>query len=166
MVSNKYLLHLAHNKMDYDSYQEEILQAGALTATHHKRQCRGWFQMSQATLAPLLAERNQVLHAIKCTHHLSSDAQATMQANLKRLNCHIAHAVSHAKATWYAEICSKIHNKRMDPCLAWAHTRLLTKGESAHHKKITMMAMRLPDGSRASNGLENMSVFSPHFNRV
>jgi hypothetical protein len=122
--------------------------------------------MSRATLAPLLAERNQVLHTIKRTHHLSSDAQATMQADLKCLNCHIAHVVSHAKATWYAEICSKIHNMRMDPCLAWEHIRLLTKGKSAHHEKKTTMEMRLPDGSRASNNLDNMSVFSPHFNRV
>ncbi len=120
--------------------------------------------MSQATLAPLLAERNQVLHTNKHTHHLSSDARATMQADLKRLNRHIVHAVSHAKATWYAEICSKIHNMRMDPHLAWAHICLLTKGESSHHEKKTTMAMRLPDGLRASNALENMSVFSPHFN--
>jgi hypothetical protein len=89
-----------------------------------------------------------------------------MQADLKCLNRHIPDTVSHTKATWYAEICSKIHNMRMDPCLAWEHIRLLTKGESAHHEKKTMMAMRLPDGLRASNALENMSVFSPHFNQV
>jgi hypothetical protein len=166
MVYNEYLLQLTHNKMDYDSYQKVILQAGALTATHHKCQYSRWFQMSRATLAPLLAERNQVLHTIECTHHLSSDAQATMQADLKCLNRHIAHALSHAKVAWYAEICSKIHNMRMDPCLAWEHICLLTKGESAHHEKKTMMAMRLPDGSCASNASENMSVFSPHFHRV
>ena len=28
------------------------------------------------------------------------------------------------------------------------------------------MAMRLPNGSRASNASENMSVFAPHFDRV
>jgi hypothetical protein len=87
-----------------------------------------------------------------------------MQADLKRLNRHIAHAVSHAKATWYAEICSKIHNMRMDSCLAWEHICLCTKGKSAHHEKKTTMAMRLPDRLHASDALENMSVFSPHFN--
>ncbi len=97
MVYNEHLLHLTHNEMDYDSYQEAIMQAGAPTATHHKCQCSGWFQMSRATLALLLAEHNQVLHAIKRNHHLSSDAQATMQAGLKRLNRHIAHTVSHTK---------------------------------------------------------------------
>jgi hypothetical protein len=121
MVYNKHLLSLTKPDVDYDSYQEIILQAGALTATHHKRQCEGWFQMSRATLAPLLKERNQALHATKCANHLSAEIQATMRADLKHLNQHIAHAVSHAKATWYANICSMIHNMSMEPHLAWAH---------------------------------------------
>ncbi len=54
----------------------------------------------------------------------------------------------------------------MDPRLAWEHIRLLIKGEAAHHEKKTAMAMRLPDGSRATNASENMSVFAPHFHRV
>jgi hypothetical protein len=133
--------------MDYNSYQEVILQAGALTATHHKCQCKGWFQMSHTTLAPLLKERNQVLHATKHAHHLPAEIQATMQADLKRLNHHIAHAVLHAKAVWYADVCSEIHDMRMEPHLAWEHIRLLAKGKSAHHKQKTTMAMRLPDGT-------------------
>jgi hypothetical protein len=47
----------------------------------------------------------------------------------------------------------------------WEHIPLLTKGEPAHHEKKITMAMHLPDGSHASNALENMSVFSPHFNQ-
>jgi hypothetical protein len=166
MVYNKHVLSLTTPDMDYDSYQELILQAGALNVTHHKRQCEGCFQMSRATLAPLLKECNQVLHATKCAHHLPPDIQATMQADLKRLNCHIAHAVSHAKATRYADVCSKIHDMHMEPCLTWAHIQLFVKGESANHHKKTMMAMRLPDGLRAANASENMSVFSSHFNQV
>ena len=98
MVYNEHLLQITHNDMDYDSYQEAILQAGALTATHHKKQCTGWFQMSRATLVPLLTERNQILHALKRNHHLSPSIHITMQSDLKRLNRHIAYAVSHAKA--------------------------------------------------------------------
>jgi hypothetical protein len=166
MVYNKHLLSLTTPDMDYDSYQELILQAGALTATHHKRQCEGWFQMSRATLASLLKECNQVLHITKHAHHLTPDIQATMQADLKRLNRHIANAVSHAKVTWYAYVCSKIHDMRMEPRLAWAHIRLLAKGESSHHQKKTMMAMGLPDGLRTANASKNMSVIYPHFNQV
>jgi hypothetical protein len=54
----------------------------------------------------------------------------------------------------------------MEPRHAWAHIRLLKKGKSAHHQKKTTLAMHLPDGSRATNAAENMSVFSPHYNRV
>jgi hypothetical protein len=120
--------------------------------------------MSCTTLAPLLRECNQVLHTTKRAHHLPPDIQATMRADLKHLNHHIAHAVSYAKATWYADICSKIHDMHMEPRLAWAHIQLLEKGKSAHHQKKITMAMCLPDGSRATNATENMSVFSPYFN--
>ena len=114
--------------------------------------------MTHTTLAPLITECNQLLHAIKHTHHFSPDIRTTMQSNLKWLNHHIAHALSHANATWYADVCSKIHNMRMDPRLAWEHICLFTKGKAAHHGKKTTMAMHLPDGSRASNASENMSV--------
>ena len=110
MVYNEHLLQITNNDMDYDSYQEAILQAGALTATNHKKQCTGWYQMSRSTLAPLITERNQILHALKRSHHLSPTIHTTMHSDLKRLNRHIAHAVSHAKATWYADVCPKIHN--------------------------------------------------------
>jgi hypothetical protein len=83
MEYNEHLLQLTTNDMDYDKYQEAILQAGALTATNHKRKCNGWFQMSRITLAPLITERNQVLHAIKRIHHLSPAIHKTMQADLK-----------------------------------------------------------------------------------
>jgi hypothetical protein len=55
---------------------------------------------------------------------------------------------------------------RFNPRAAWEHVRLLAKGETAHHKKTVNMAMRLLDGTRATNASENMSVFGPHFNRV
>jgi hypothetical protein len=163
MEYNKHRLSLTTPGINYDDYQEIILKAGMLTATYHKQQCNGWFQMSHATLAPLLKERNEVLHATNQCHHLPAVIQETMRADLKQLNRHVAHAVSHAKATWYADICWKIHDMRMEPCLAWEHIHLLTKGKSAHHQHRPTMAMRLPDGMRATNASENMSVLAPHF---
>ena len=46
-----------------------------------------------------------------------------------------------------------------DPRLAWEHIRLLTKGKTAHHNKLTNMAMRLPNGNK-------VEVFRPHFHNV
>ncbi len=89
-----------------------------------------------------------------------------MQSDLKRLNHHISHAVSHAKATWYADICQKIHDMKFNPQLAWEHIWLLTKGESAHNNKVTNISMQLPDGTKATNASENMEVFGPHDHTV
>jgi hypothetical protein len=111
--------------MDYDEYNAAILKAGELTMTINKQKCEGWFQLSRATLAPLLTNRNQLLHAVKQSSHLPQSVQSTMQADLRRLNRHIAISVSHAKAKWYAQICSKIHNMRFNPRVAWEHIRLL-----------------------------------------
>ena len=112
--------------MDYDEYNEIILKAGELTATTHKQTCDRWFQMSRSTLAPLLSERNKILHCVKQSAHLPPQIQATMKADLVRLNRHIAIAVSHAKAKYYADICAKIHDMHMNPRLAWEHICLLT----------------------------------------
>ncbi len=90
--------------------------------------------MSHTTLAPLLEEHNQVLHVTKHAHHLPTEIQATMRADLKCLNRHIAHAVLHAKAVWYADVCSKIYDICMEPHHAWEHIWLLAKGKPAHHQ--------------------------------
>jgi hypothetical protein len=44
--------------------------------------------------------------------------------------------------------------------------RLLTGGETAHHKTNVNMAMKLESGDLASNAKENMSIFSMHFHNV
>ncbi len=107
MAYNEHLTLLTTPNMEYDDYQEIIFQAGVLTATHHKCQCEGWFQMSRITLAPLIKECNVILHAINCK--LPIVTQDIMQVKLTCLNHHVAHAVTH-KAKWYADICSKIHD--------------------------------------------------------
>ena len=122
----EHLLMLMTGPTQWDDHQELILQVGSLTATTHKRQCEGWFQMSHSTRAPLYTECNTLKHEVKNASHLPPAIQATMQSNLKHLTHHISHSVSHAKATWYADICQKIHDMRFDPRLAWEHIRLLT----------------------------------------
>jgi hypothetical protein len=71
-----------------------------------------------------------------------------------------------AKSRWYSNICSHIHDMRMNPRLAWENIRILTRGETAHHKTTINMAMRLPNGSLALSGAKNMSIFGPHFEQV
>ncbi len=54
----------------------------------------------------------------------------------------------------------------MNPRLAWENISILTGGETAHHKTILNMSMRLESGELASNAKENMSVFGTHFTKV
>ena len=46
--------------------------------------------------------------------------------------------------------------------VAWEHIHLLTSGNTAHHEKSVIMAMKMPDGKVAINRKENMSIFTPH----
>jgi hypothetical protein len=82
MVYREHLQSLVTPRMDYNEYNPEILRAGDLTMTINKRKCDGWFQLSQATLAPFLSSRNQLLHAIRRASHLPQSVQSTMQADL------------------------------------------------------------------------------------
>jgi hypothetical protein len=166
MVHNKPLQSMITPAMDYDEYNDAVLKAGELTMTNNKRKCEGWFQLSQATLALLLSNRNQLLHAVKCASHLPQSIQSTMQANLQCLNRHITISVFNVKAKWYAKLCLKIHNMQFNPHVAWEHIRLLAKGKTAHHQKNLNMAMQLPDGTKATSSSKNMSVFGPHFTKV
>ena len=54
----------------------------------------------------------------------------------------------------------------MDLRLAWENIRILTGGETAHHKTNHNMSMRLKNGKLASIAKENMSVFGMHFDKV
>ena len=71
-----------------------------------------------------------------------------------------------AKSHWYSNICSHIHDMQVNPRLAWEYIRIFTGGKTAHHKKSINMAVRLPDGTLASNSSKNVAVFGPHFECV
>jgi hypothetical protein len=91
---NKHLLMLmTTGPTQWDDHQELILQAGALTATTHKRQCEGWFQMNRSTLAPLYTERNTLKHAIKHASHLPPAIQTTMQFDLTPYPPHLPRSI-------------------------------------------------------------------------
>ena len=86
------------------------------------------------------------------------------ELNLK--NKHAKEAISLAKARWYNELSTKIHDMNMNPKVAWEYIRILTGGETAHHKKTQNMAMRMENGKLAKDHKDNMKVMYPHFQRV
>ena len=128
--------------------------------------CEDWFQFSLDNLTPTIAERNEILHALRSAQHLPPSIITTLCDSLQRLSKHVKDKVLIVKAKWAAHLCSKIHDMAMNPCVAWEHIHLLTGGTKVHYKKKVTMAMKLEDGKLASNGKENMFVFGPHFDRI
>ena len=55
---------------------------------------------------------------------------------------------------------------RFNPKEAWKSVKIISGGETSHHKNPTVMSMRLPDGSNATTDAWNTSVLGSHFDKV
>ena len=131
-----------------------------------KERCQGWYEFSKNELMPVIEEKNRLVHTLRHADGIPDAAIISLRCHLKRITKHVKDMVLLAKSRWYSNICGRIHDMRMNPRLSWENIRTLTGGESAHHKRVINMAMKLPDGSLATNSKENMSVFAPHFSNV
>ncbi len=163
---NKYLLELTACDMTYDTFCEAVIRAGHKTAVSINCKCKGWFKASNTILIPAIKEKNQLHHRLQDKTQLNPTELTQLQQQLKSVNKQIRDLVELAKARWYSGICNNIHNMRIDPHRAWENIRLLTDGETAHHKTNINMVMKLKNRDLASNAKENMSVFSMHFHKV
>jgi hypothetical protein len=123
-------------------------------------------QQAKAFFSPAIQEKNQLHHRLHDRRELSPDEITNIKAQLIAINKRNHDLVELAKARWYKEICEKIHKMSINPRLAWENIRILTGGETAHHKTNLNMSMRLASGELASNAKENMSVFGLHFTKV
>jgi hypothetical protein len=117
-------------------------------------------------LMPVIEEKNRQVHTLRHNDGLPESVRVSLRCHLARVSKHIKDLVLLAKSKWYSNICSHIHDMRMNPRIAWENIRTLMGGESAHHKRVVNMAMKLPDGTLATNNKQNMSVFAPHFTNV
>jgi hypothetical protein len=152
--------------MPCEDFNEAIKKAGEETALLVGSRCDSWFQFNIADLAPPIEERNQFLHALRSSADLPPSILDSMRTQLQCLNKNVKDKVLIAKARWAAHVCSKIHNMRTNPRIAWEYIRLLTGGSTAHHTNKVKMVMNMANGRPATNGKENMEVFGPHFKRV
>jgi hypothetical protein len=152
--------------MPYEDFNDIIKKAGEETALLVGSLCDDWFQFNIADLTPPIEEHNQLLHELRSATDLPPSILDSMRTQLQCLNKNVKDKVLIAKARWAAHVCSKIHDMRTNPRVAWEYIRLLTGGSIAHHKKKVTMAMKMANGKPATNGKENMAVFGPHFERV
>ena len=123
------------------------------------------FQFNREELASVLELRNETLHKKRQLHE-NDPEYATIETELKQLNKCVKEKVSMAKARWYAHLCEHIHDMSMNPRKAWEYIRILTKGETAHHRMAKDMALRRANGKIATNDNKNMERAYPHFQEV
>jgi hypothetical protein len=120
------------------------------------QKCEGWYTASQSILAPAIQEKNQLRQSLHDRSGLSPYGITHIKAQLTVINKRNHDLVELAKACWYKGICEKIHEMSMNPRLAWENIRIVTRGETAHHKTNLNMSMHLASGELASNAKENM----------
>jgi hypothetical protein len=151
--------------MDYEEFNNAIRQSGMNTAISLKERCKGWYEFSQTELMPIIEVKNQLVHTLRQKVD-PMEIDDLLQCSLKRVTKQVKDMVLLAKLRWYSNICLHIHDMHVNPWLAWEYIRILTGGKMAHHKKLINMAMRLHNGTLASNSSENMVVFGLHFERM
>jgi hypothetical protein len=144
---NKYLLELTSKDMTYDNFCEAVMRAGRETAMSIENKCEGWYTASEAILTPAIEEKNILLHKLQDKHLITPEETEIIKTKLKEINKRNRDLVELAKARWYSGICGKIHDMRMNPRLAWENIRILTGGETAHHKTTINMAMKMKNGT-------------------
>jgi hypothetical protein len=105
------------------------------------------------------------VHTLRQKVH-SAEVTDLLQGSLKHVMKQVKDKVLLAKSRWYSNICLHIHDMQENPRLAWGYIHIFTGGKTAHHKKFFNMAMRLPNGTLASNSSKSMAVFGPLFERV
>ncbi len=163
---NKYLLELTSWDMSYNNFCKAVVRAGKETAVAIDRKCEGWYTASKCILAPAIQEKNQLHQCLHDRSGLSPDKVTGIQDQLTVINKRNYDLVELAKACWYKGICEKIYKMSMDPRLAWENIRILTGGNTAHHKANLNMSMCLANGELALNANKNITVFGVHFNKV
>jgi hypothetical protein len=112
--------------MPIEIFSDVIKKAGEDTALLVGSPCDNWFHFNADKLAPSIKERDQVLHALRSFPDLPPSIVDSLHVQLRCLNKNVKDKVLIAKAHWAAHLCSKIHNMRSNPRVAWEYIRLLT----------------------------------------
>ena len=83
--------------MPYEDFNAGILKAGELTATVIRKRVEGWFQFSSDELAPMLKERDQLLHRVRQESNEEAIEQLKLELAQKKRCIHDAISIAKAK---------------------------------------------------------------------
>ena len=79
-----------------------------------------WFQFSRKTLAPILEQRNELLHSLnRRSKDMPQHIADHTKSELKQLQKYINDMVALANSRLYSGLSCKIHDMNMNPHVAW-----------------------------------------------
>ena len=133
-------------------------------ATKEITKNQGCFHHSELTLLPAIHHRDQLLHHLWSKD--PSEDNTAIKVELRFAQNVVSDHVSLAKAAWSTYQTTIIYNMRFAPKDAWASVKVLSGGMKSHHKKPTVMQLKLTNGKLATTDAENVSVMGPHLEKV
>ena len=158
MKNNKSLLN------DYTTFNSAIQLAAQATATKERTKNQGWFHHSELTLITAIQHIDQLLQHLRSKD--PSEDNTAIKVELRSAQNIVSDHVSLAKAAWSTHQATIIHNMRFTPKDTWASVKVLSGGMKSHHKKPTVMQLKLTNGKLATIDAENVSVMGPHLEKV
>ena len=116
------------------------------------------------TLLPAIQHRDQLLHHLRPKD--PSEDSTAIKVELRAVLNVVSDHVSLAKAAWSTHQATINYNIRFIPKDAWASVKVLAGGMTSHHKKTTVMQIKLTNGELAKTDAGNASVMGPHLENV
>ena len=110
--------------------------------------------------------RRDILVSETKQKYLSPIKRDLRKEDLRELNGWIDDQQRVAKERCAQDNAEGIHSIDFNPGIAWESVKLLSKGQSAHHKKPKTTVFRRSDGGLAQNDKEQMEVLEDHFQKV
>ena len=115
-------------------------------------------------LIPVIQHRDHLLRHLQSKD--PSEDTTAIKDLLKAAQNVVSDHVSLAKASWSTHQATIIHNMRFTSKYAWESVKILAGGMTIHHKKPTVMSLKLTNGELATTDAENTSVMEAHLGKV
>jgi hypothetical protein len=152
------------NNPNYTTFFQGVETAAKCAATTVEKKAVDWFEMSKEKIQPVIDKMYNLLAEYR---NSTGEGARIMKEELKLASKIRSITINEAKATYLSAKAEEIGNlaggntKEM-----WVSVREMELGNTVNHVQPKKMALRLPNGERAKNDKENMSIMHPHCMRV
>ena len=162
-LTSEYKLKTEHDG-NYTTFNETILETAKATASTTTKPTVDWFEMSKDNIQPLIDRITQLRAQQRSQSNPNPDRTSRELKLCIRLK---TIAIREAKSKYMSYIAEKIGTLSGDNTKAmWDAIKTCKLGHEVNYHRPTTMALTLPNGKKATNDKENMSVLLPHCEKL